>query len=78
MQHDMMRTLAIRMSSQESVKHRERLIINPNENDLPTFRKTVNARLLSITTGLFASFSRCLKMVFIIVHSFNPVMIVDR
>ncbi|PWA80280.1 NB-ARC domains-containing protein [Artemisia annua] len=50
MQHDMLRTLAIQLSSKEPVELRERLILNPGEPDLPQVPETVNARLLSIST----------------------------
>ncbi|KAI3750276.1 hypothetical protein L2E82_20910 [Cichorium intybus] len=50
MQHDLMRTLSIRLSSQEPVEHRKRLIINANGQDLPRLPHTINARLLSIST----------------------------
>ncbi|GJT75976.1 probable disease resistance protein [Tanacetum coccineum] len=52
MQHDLMRTLAIQLSSKEPVELRERLIINPGEPNLPQVPETVNARLLSISTEL--------------------------
>lgn len=57
MQHDMMRTLAIRLSSQGSVRHRERLILSPRGETFPIFEKTIHARLLSISTGWFSAFS---------------------
>ncbi|GJW58624.1 probable disease resistance protein [Tanacetum coccineum] len=50
MQHDMMRTLAIRLISQGLVQHRERLILSPRGESFPIFRKTIHARLLSIST----------------------------
>ncbi|KAK9054926.1 hypothetical protein SSX86_026005 [Deinandra increscens subsp. villosa] len=50
-QHDMMRTLAINLSSQEPVEHRKRLIINAKGQNLPRLPQTINARLLSISTG---------------------------
>ncbi|XP_076950826.1 putative disease resistance protein At5g66900 [Bidens hawaiensis] len=51
-QHDMMRALAIHLSSQEPRKDRERLIVNLDGKDLPELPQTVNARILSISTGL--------------------------
>nr|GEU37654.1 probable disease resistance protein At5g66900 [Tanacetum cinerariifolium] len=50
MQHDLMRTLAIRLSSKEPEEERERLIIKPDGQDLPKVPKAVNARILSIST----------------------------
>ncbi|GJZ06504.1 probable disease resistance protein [Tanacetum coccineum] len=50
MQHDMMRTLAILLISQGLVQHRERLILSPRGEAFPIFRKTIHARLLSIST----------------------------
>ena len=61
MQHDMLRALAILLSTKEPIELRERLIINPGEPDLPQIPETVNARLLSISTGLYDSFSFCQK-----------------
>ncbi|XP_023731131.1 probable disease resistance protein At5g66900 isoform X2 [Lactuca sativa] len=49
-QHDLMRMLAIRLSSQEPIEHRKRLIINANGQDLPQLPHTINATILSITT----------------------------
>ncbi|KAI3755050.1 hypothetical protein L1987_54843 [Smallanthus sonchifolius] len=50
-QHDMMRALAIHLSSRESIVDRERLVINLNGQDLPQLStKIVNARILSIST----------------------------
>ncbi|KAI3707797.1 hypothetical protein L2E82_36634 [Cichorium intybus] len=42
-QHDLMITLAIRLSSQEPIEHRKRLIISANEQDLPKFPHVVDA-----------------------------------
>ncbi|KAL4558061.1 hypothetical protein LXL04_036257 [Taraxacum kok-saghyz] len=50
MQHDLMRTLSIHLSSKEPMEHRKRLIINANGEDLPQLPHTVDARLLSIST----------------------------
>lgn len=55
-QHDLMRTLAIRLSNQEPIEHRKRLIIHANGQDLPKLPKTVDAHLFSISTGLFPQF----------------------
>ncbi|KAJ9552591.1 hypothetical protein OSB04_016636 [Centaurea solstitialis] len=52
-QHDMMRRLAIKLSSKEPV---ERLIIEAAEQMPPQMPHTVNSRILSISTGMFASF----------------------
>ncbi|KAL7582660.1 hypothetical protein Lser_V15G42565 [Lactuca serriola] len=49
-QHDLMRTLAIRLSNQEPIEHRKRLIIHANGQDLPKLPKTVDAHLFSIST----------------------------
>ncbi|CAI9304453.1 unnamed protein product [Lactuca saligna] len=49
-QHDLMRMLAIRLSNQEPIEHRKRLIINANGQDLPQLPHTINATILSITT----------------------------
>ncbi|KAJ0935386.1 putative powdery mildew resistance protein, RPW8 [Helianthus annuus] len=51
-QHDMMRALAIQLSSEKPLEHRERLIINTNSDDLLKLPQIVNARILSICTGL--------------------------
>ncbi|KAF5814173.1 putative powdery mildew resistance protein, RPW8 [Helianthus annuus] len=51
-QHDMMRALAIQLSSEEPLERRERLIINTNSDDLLNLPQIVNARILSICTGL--------------------------
>ncbi|MFS7919669.1 putative powdery mildew resistance protein, RPW8 [Helianthus anomalus] len=51
-QHDMMRELAIHLSEKESIEQRERLIINTDGQDLPLLPQIVNARVLSITTGV--------------------------
>ena len=61
MQHDLMRTLSIHLSSKEPMEHRKRLIINVNGEDLPQLPNTVDARLLSISTGLFALFPLIVK-----------------
>ena len=53
MQHDLLRTLAIHLSSQEPVEGRERLIVKPEGKDPPKVPQYVNARILSISTGLF-------------------------
>ncbi|KAM0028689.1 putative powdery mildew resistance protein, RPW8 [Helianthus debilis subsp. tardiflorus] len=50
-QHDMMRALAIQLSSEKPLEHRERLIINTNSDDLLKLPQIVNARILSICTG---------------------------
>lgn len=50
MQHDLMRTLAIRLSSQGPVEHRKRLIIDANGKDPTPLPQIVNARILSIST----------------------------
>ncbi|KAJ9552491.1 hypothetical protein OSB04_016536 [Centaurea solstitialis] len=49
-QHDMMRALAIYLTSQDPEEHRKRLIINVNGQDFPQLPHTVNARLMSIST----------------------------
>ncbi|PWA98486.1 NB-ARC domains-containing protein [Artemisia annua] len=54
MQHDLMRTLAIRLSSKEPEEERERLIIKPDGQDLPKVPQAVNARLLSISARLLS------------------------
>ncbi|KAJ0817437.1 putative leucine-rich repeat domain superfamily, winged helix-like DNA-binding domain superfamily [Helianthus annuus] len=51
MQHDVMRDLAIHLNSQKSIEHRDTLIINAYGQDLPQLPQTVNARVLSISTG---------------------------
>ncbi|MFS8031792.1 putative leucine-rich repeat domain superfamily [Helianthus anomalus] len=51
----MMRELGIRLSSQKPIEHRERLIINTDGKDLPELPQTVNARILSISTGVTAN-----------------------
>ncbi|GJY48456.1 probable disease resistance protein [Tanacetum coccineum] len=50
MQHDLMRTLAIRLSSKEPEEERERLIIKPHGKDLTEVPHAINARLVSIST----------------------------
>ncbi|PWA91233.1 NB-ARC domains-containing protein [Artemisia annua] len=50
MQHDLMRTLAIRLSSKEPKEERERLIIKSDEKDLTEVPHAINARLISIST----------------------------
>ncbi|GKA31772.1 probable disease resistance protein [Tanacetum coccineum] len=50
MQHDLMRTLAIRLSSKEPEEERERLIIKPDGKDLTEVPHAINARLVSIST----------------------------
>ncbi|KAL8264938.1 hypothetical protein R6Q59_023068 [Mikania micrantha] len=49
-QHDMMRELAIRLSSEEPIEDRGTLIINAYGHDLPQLPQTVNACVLSIST----------------------------
>ncbi|KAK9067100.1 hypothetical protein SSX86_014425 [Deinandra increscens subsp. villosa] len=55
MQHDLLRELAIHLSSQEPVPQRKRLLIEVHENDIPGWwieqtQPPISARLLSITT----------------------------
>ncbi|XP_071736825.1 probable disease resistance protein At5g66900 [Rutidosis leptorrhynchoides] len=50
-QHDVMRQLAIHLSSQGPEEHRKRLIINVNGEDLPPLLDAINAQILSISTG---------------------------
>ncbi|KAJ0442226.1 putative powdery mildew resistance protein, RPW8 [Helianthus annuus] len=56
MQHDMMRMLAINISSQEPLEHRKRLIINANDQNIRELPQTINARLFSISTDEAFSF----------------------
>ncbi|KAI7730024.1 hypothetical protein M8C21_019975 [Ambrosia artemisiifolia] len=56
MQHDMMRMLAINISSQEPAEHRKRLIVNAVGQNLPQLPQTINARLFSISTDEAFSF----------------------
>lgn len=52
-QHDMLRRLAIKLSSQEPIEERMRLIIKANEPDgqvLPLLQHPLDARILSIST----------------------------
>ncbi|KAI7744619.1 hypothetical protein M8C21_007864 [Ambrosia artemisiifolia] len=50
-QYAVMRDLVIHLASQEPIEQRERLIINSYGQNLPQLPKTVNARMLSISTG---------------------------
>jgi len=55
-QHDVLRDLAIHLSSQEPITERERLIVDISGNKLPNWwikqeQQLINARLLSISTG---------------------------
>ncbi|XP_071740468.1 putative disease resistance protein At5g47280 [Rutidosis leptorrhynchoides] len=49
--HDVMRQLAIHLSSQGPKGHRKRLTINVNGEDLPPLPDAINAHILSISTG---------------------------
>nr|GEV25898.1 probable disease resistance protein At5g66900 [Tanacetum cinerariifolium] len=54
-QHDLLRELAIHLSSQEPIAHRKRVLIEFNGNNVPTWcinqtQEPIAARLLSITT----------------------------
>ena len=54
-QHDVLRDLAIHLSSEEPITERERLIVDISGNELPMWmnqeQQLINARLLSISTG---------------------------
>jgi len=54
-QHDLLRQLAINLSSKQPLAERTRLIINAHGEDLPTsiseVHEPMQARILSITTG---------------------------
>ncbi|KAI3785028.1 hypothetical protein L1987_44137 [Smallanthus sonchifolius] len=55
MQHDLLRDLAIHLSSQEPIPQRKRMLIEIHANDIPTWwieqtQQPISARLLSVTT----------------------------
>ncbi|KAL0014236.1 hypothetical protein SO802_001305 [Lithocarpus litseifolius] len=55
-QHDLLRELAIQLSSQRPIIERTRLIVDIRENNLPDWwmkPQLINARLLSISTGWY-------------------------
>ena len=55
-QHDLLRELAIQLSSQKPIIERTRLIVDIRENNLPDWwmkPQVINARLLSISTGWY-------------------------
>ncbi|KAI3726256.1 hypothetical protein L1987_66053 [Smallanthus sonchifolius] len=55
MQHDLLRDLAIHLSSQEPIPQRKRMLIEIHANDIPSWwieqtQQPISARLLSVTT----------------------------
>ncbi|GMY10724.1 probable disease resistance protein At5g66900 [Fagus crenata] len=63
-QHDLLRDLAIHLSSQEPIGQRQRLFVDINGNNLPEWwtkqkQQLINARLLSISTDESFSSSWC-------------------
>nr|XP_023894780.1 probable disease resistance protein At5g66900 [Quercus suber] len=61
-QHDLLRELAIQLSSQKPIIERTRLIVDIRENNLPNWwmkPQLINARLLSISTDELFSSSWC-------------------
>ena len=57
-QHNLLRDLAIHLSSRDSIIERKRLIVDISGNNIPEWwmeqkQQLINARLLSISTGWF-------------------------